>query len=137
MGISKDYFGWSPAKRQNLFYGVCIWARFALAGLAGWLADAYTVPVVPIILVLAVLSLGGNTYRTFKPYPGDWWSHQVHAYSALVVVATCILALADRQVQPYTIGVFLALDVVYGVGFSLITRPFKQAYQPVQRVQPI
>jgi len=130
MGFAKDYLGWTPDRRQWLFYGVCIWARFGLAALAGWLAHEYMHIVVPIILSLAALPLVYNTYYTFHAASEDWWSRQVHAYSALIIICTCILVLAG-EIPPYTVGIYMALDVVYGISFSLMACPFKKQYDPV------
>lgn len=111
--------GYSIQTRRCLFYGVCVPVRLALAAAAGYLCHLEPTLVASIVLPLMAGIAFNNFYQAWKPQAAIvWWNRPAHGMLAVVVVVSCAFILSGL-LEPWTLGVFLALNVPFGLAASV------------------
>ena len=114
--------GYSVQSRERLFYGVCIWVRIALAIGVGFAAHAYPTVTASIVLALALIAVAVNVRALTRDGP-VWWSRPSHATLAGAIAIGAVLVLL-KLIPPATLGLFVGLDVLFGIMYSLLVNPF-------------
>lgn len=115
--------GFTPATRKGLFYGVCIWIRLAMAIGVGFGAHHYPTVTSSIILAAALGALLINVISVLREAQAGpvWWSRASHAVLAGTIAVVAILVLL-KKIPPATLGLFVGLDVIFGVMYSIMRR---------------
>ena len=116
--------GFLPQARRQLFYGVCIWVRLALAVGVGFAARRWPVAVSSAVLAVALVAVASNIVSAVRQgTDAVWWNRPSHAVLAGAIAAAAVLVLA-KQIAPAALGVFVGIDVIFGVVMSLTARNF-------------
>ena len=112
--------GVSLSNRRALFYGVCIWARLSLALAVGFAAYRWPVVIPCIVLAVAVGGIIANVVQTIRQGTNAvWWSRPSHAIISFAIAIAAALVLT-KHIPAATLGVFVALDVIFGTITSLM-----------------
>lgn len=112
--------GFGSNQRFLLFMLVCIPLRLSFSFVSYKLRESPLFGL--LLLILGLVSVGLNLQ---KMRGNPWWSRKVHLASSVLLVLTVLVSKLKPSVLlnqlPSTI---LLLDVLYGLGSSLIIRPF-------------
>jgi phosphatidylserine synthase len=112
--------GVSLSERAALFYGVCIWARVAIAFAFMLAANKWYTETLAIVLAAAVVF----TVTELVQQNRVWWNRRVHAVFGFAVAVSAIVGLVRKQDSVvYAISVILLADVTWGVLHSFFVRP--------------
>lgn len=107
----------SPATRQQIFYTICIFARFALysAVLIGR-NQTWVQAVVGITATIAIV----NLVPSIKNAGHQWWSKRFQLAMSILIVAACIASYLGA-VNAITIPIALYISLAGGIVQSLFT----------------
>jgi hypothetical protein len=118
-GFFAQYFG--PHTRAVLFYGICIWVRLGLAVGLGFAIHAAQTTTLAVVLAGAIIYAAVQCTLTHPV----WWNRRVHSIIGMVVAAAAAIGLAvPAGVYVYLVPILVGLDVVWGIGHSLVVHPF-------------
>lgn len=113
--------GVRSSERAALFYGVCIWARVAVAFAFMVAANKWYTETLAIVLAAAIVF----TVTELVQQSLVWWNRKVHAVFGFAVAVSAIVGLVKEQDSVvYAISVILLADVAWGVIHSFYERPF-------------
>lgn len=112
--------GLNVQQRKGLFWGLCIWARLALAVAVFFAARTYPKITAIIVLIAAVLGCCGNAYQHYK-HKNVWWSRPSHILLLSLLALASILVLLNI-IPPTSLAIFVALDVFFGIGSALLLK---------------
>ena len=116
--------GVSLPNRRALFYGVCIWVRLALAIGVGFAAHRWPVVVPSIVLAVALGGIVVNVVQAVRQgVDAVWWSRPSHAVISFAIAVAAVLVLT-KHIPPATLGIFVALDVIFGIISSFMVCGF-------------
>ena len=115
-GGSVEASGASPEQRMQLFYGVCVPLRIALAYIVYKNADI--TPVKMLVLLLSAFAIYSNLLG-LNSGRNVWWDRRIH-----LVVALAILVSAFAGKMNY-VAFLMLFDILFGVGSSLAIKPWQ------------
>ena len=115
-GGSVEASGASPEQRMQLFYGVCVPLRIALAYIVYKNADS--TPVKMLVLLLSAFAIYSNLLG-LNSGRNVWWDRRIH-----LVVALSILVSAVAGKMNY-VAFLMLFDILFGVGSSLAIKPWQ------------
>lgn len=124
MGGALENCGASPRVRRGLWIGVCIPLRLAYAGIVGWLASTQeSLYLFVFVGIEALLVVSFFTRGLCKPYE-VWWPRMAHAFMAALAIAMAA-GTVKKRVPGWSVGLVLAADVLIGVVWALVRRPYR------------
>lgn len=117
-GLFKKY---SAHTRFLLFYCICIWIRLFIAYMVYKLAKKKIVILCILIVILF------SVCRNFYTNGSVWWCRSCHGYISIVLAVITLLSLLDYIDSKY-ISYILVFDIIFGVLYTLIKKPFTVEY---------
>ena len=117
-GVFRKY---SAHIRFLLFYCICIWVRLFIAFVVYKLAKKKY--IILCIFIVALFSI----YRNFYTNSDVWWCRSCHGYISVILAIVTLLSLLNYIDNKY-ISYILVLDIIFGVLYTFIKKPFNIEY---------
>jgi hypothetical protein len=118
--------GFGPGQRLLLFYLVCVPLRLSLPYAAHRFRRS---GVTSTALILAgFISFLVNLDKVRVSGGSPWWSRRAHIVSSVLLVAASLLSRVDVHLQALP-SLVLLVDVLFGVGSSIVARPFGRPFR--------
>lgn len=134
-GISERK-GKTVEDRKRLYYGTCVWVRLLLAFVVGILSYYHTRNTGIAIAVVGGLTAVGNFgLIQLRGIDSVWWNRGAHSVFSLFIAALGVLIIY-KKVPWYFPALFIVVNVLYGIIYSFIVKPYGSGCRQPPAAQP-